>query len=124
MLLNEKHFTLDRSLSGPDHQASIEPQELRALILQIRMVEKAMGDGIKAPAEVEMLNIPAMRKSVVAAVNIPAGTVLSTANLSLKRPGTGLAPKWYEIVIGARAKVDLLPDQIIELEQLEFGLKS
>ncbi|MBF0311277.1 MAG: N-acetylneuraminate synthase, partial [Magnetococcales bacterium] len=109
----EKHFTLDRTLPGPDHQASIEPEELAALVRGIRMVERARGDGIKRPAAAEVDNTPVARKSIVAARGIRCGEVLSDENLTVKRPGTGISPMCWDQVCGRVAGRDYREDEFI-----------
>ena len=111
----EKHFTLDRSLSGPDHSASLEPHELKAMVEGIRNIEKALGDGIKRPSASEVKNQPIARKSIVAASHIKAGDVFSHENLLAKRPGTGISPMHWDNVIGRTANRDFNKDELIEL---------
>jgi N,N'-diacetyllegionaminate synthase len=109
----EKHFTLDRTMEGPDHKASLEPKELKAMVLAIRHVTQALGDGIKKPSHSEAKNIPISRKSIVAARQIKAGEVFSAENLTVKRPGTGANPMRWDEIIGQVAQCDyLLDDQI------------
>lgn len=111
----EKHFTLDRSLPGPDHKASLEPDELTAMVRQIRAVESALGNGVKEPTPAERPNIPIARKSIVAATAIQRGELFTEENLTAKRPGTGLSPMLWEAVVGQTAPHDFEPDQPIEL---------
>lgn len=111
----EKHFTLDRKLPGPDHKASLEPDELRAMVEAIRNIEQALGDGIKRPSASEAKNIPIARKSLVAARAIRAGECFSEMNLAVKRPGTGLSPMRWGEVLGRKALRDFAPDELIEL---------
>lgn len=111
----EKHFTLDRSLPGPDHRASLEPEELKAMVSGVRNIEKAMGDGVKRPGPSELKNKPIARKSLVAACLIQAGEPFTEANLMAKRPGTGISPMRWEEVIGRQAPRDFGPDELIEL---------
>ncbi len=111
----EKHFTLDRSLSGPDHRASLEPDELKAMVAGIRNIERALGDGIKRPSPSELKNRPIARKSLVAARDIKAGELFSSDNLTAKRPGTGISPMVWDGVIGRRAIRDFSEDELIEL---------
>lgn len=99
----EKHFTLDRRLPGPDHKASLEPQELRAMIAAIRNIERALGDGIKRPSPSEIRNRDVARKSVVAARAIAAGEVFSEENLTVKRPGGGVSPMRWDELLGRTA---------------------
>lgn len=109
----EKHFTLDRTLPGPDHKASLEPAELTAMVAGIRAVEAAMGDGVKRPAPSELPNRPIARKSLVARVAISAGEAFTPENLSVKRPGTGIAPtEWWD-VLGRTAARDYDADEVI-----------
>jgi N,N'-diacetyllegionaminate synthase len=111
----EKHFTLDRNLPGPDHQASLEPAELTAMVAAIRNIEQALGDGIKRIAASEAQNRSIARKSIVAARAIRAGEPFSDANLAAKRPGTGMSPMRWDEVIGRRAPRDFAQDEFIEL---------
>jgi len=111
----EKHFTLDRNLPGPDHRASLEPDELKAMVQGIRNVEKALGDGIKRPSPSELKNKPIARKSIVAACPIKAGEAFSEENLMAKRPGTGISPMRWDEVIGRAASRDFSEDELIEL---------
>jgi N,N'-diacetyllegionaminate synthase len=110
----EKHFTTDRNLPGPDHKASLEPGELRAMVAAIRNIEVALGDGVKKPSPSEVKNRPIARKSLVAAVPIRAGEVLSAANLAVKRPGTGLSPMLWDEVLGRTARRDYAADELID----------
>lgn len=111
----EKHFTLDRTLPGPDHKASLEPGELKAMVSAIRNIELALGRGIKGPTPSEAKNRPIARKSLVAASAIRAGDVFSEANVTVKRPGTGLSPMRWDEVIGRKAPRDFAPDELIAL---------
>ncbi|MBE7414466.1 MAG: N-acetylneuraminate synthase [Deltaproteobacteria bacterium] len=112
----EKHFTLDKTMEGPDHRASLEPGELKAMVLGIRKVEKALGDGVKRPARSEAANITALRKSIVAARAIRKGETLSEEAITAKRPGSGLSPMLWDRVVGAVAMRDFAPDELIEAE--------
>jgi N,N'-diacetyllegionaminate synthase len=111
----EKHFTLDRNLPGPDHQASLEPVELKAMVAAIRNIEVALGDGIKRLTPSEMKNIPIVRKSLVAATAIIAGECFTEVNLAIKRPGNGISPMRWDEVLGHTAIRDFEPDEMIEL---------
>lgn len=112
----EKHFTLDRSLPGPDHKASLEPDELKAMVSAIRNIEKAVGgDGTKHVSESERKNIAIARKSIVAACDIKAGDVFTEENLTVKRPGSGVSPMRWEEVLGMKAVRDFNEDELIEL---------
>ena len=110
----EKHLTLDRNLPGPDHKASLEPDELAAMVQGIRTIEQALGDGIKRPTPSEQGNLPVVRKSLVAACPIRAGELFSEANLTTKRPGTGLSPMQWDYWIGRPASRDFAPDELIQ----------
>jgi N,N'-diacetyllegionaminate synthase len=111
----EKHFTLDRTLPGPDHRASLEPDELKAMVQAIRNIEKAMGDGIKRPSPSETKNKAIGRKSLVATTTIRSGERFTKANLAVKRPGTGISPMRWDEVLGRNAIRDFKPDELIEL---------
>ena len=111
----EKHFTLDRTLPGPDHKASLEPAELKSMVAAIRNIEQALGDGVKRPSASEALNKPVARKSLVAARDIRAGETFSAANLTAKRPGTGVSPMRWDEVIGRKARRDFAADELIDL---------
>lgn len=109
----EKHFTLDRTMEGPDHKASLEPNELKAMVAAIRDVEKALGDGIKKPTPSEARNKPVARKSVVASRPIRAGEQLSTENLTVKRPGGGISPMRWDEIVGTLADRDYQADEAL-----------
>jgi len=109
----EKHFTLDRTMEGPDHSASLEPSELKALVIAIRNIDQAMGNGIKKASKSEVKNIPISRKSIVAARTIKAGEVFSSDNLSVKRPGVGINPMRWDEMIGQVARRDYMLDEAI-----------
>lgn len=111
----EKHFTLDRNMEGPDHKASLEPQELCAMVKAIRNIEQALGDGHKVISASEQKNIEIARKSIVAACFIRKGELLTEKNLTVKRPGNGISPMRWEEVIGTYANRDYLEEEIIEL---------
>lgn len=111
----EKHFTLDRNLPGPDHKASLDPDELKAMVSAIRNIEIALGDGIKRLTPSESLNKPVARKSLVASKAIHVGEVLSAENIITKRPGTGISPMRWDEVIGRKAVRDFAADELIEL---------
>jgi N-acetylneuraminate synthase len=114
----EKHFTLDRSLPGPDHRASLEPAELQQMVEAIRHVEAALGTGIKAPAPCELPNLPVARKSVVAARAMQSGHRLAADDLEIKRPGNGLAPKLLSTLIGRTLRVSVDKDDIFQWDHL------
>jgi sialic acid synthase SpsE len=111
----EKHFTLDRNLPGPDHLASLEPKELKAMVAAIRNIELALGDGIKRPSASEIKNIPIARKSLVALQSISAGEFFSADNIGTKRPGTGISPMLWDDVIGRKATRDFIQDELISI---------
>ena len=111
----EKHFTLDRNMEGPDHKASLEPNEFKSMVSAIRNIEKALGTGNKVASPSETENKDIARKSIVASRMIKKGEVFSKDNITTKRPGSGISPmKWYN-VIGAVAKRDFQEDELIEL---------
>lgn len=111
----EKHFTLDRTLPGPDHKASLEPNELKAMVDAIRNIEQALGDGRKHVSESERKNMAIARKSIVAAKDIKRGELLTEENLTTKRPGSGVSPMRWEEVIGTKAIRDFKEDELIEI---------
>ncbi|MDE5493027.1 N-acetylneuraminate synthase [Elizabethkingia meningoseptica] len=112
----EKHFTLDKTLPGPDHAASLEPDELKAMAIAIHNIDLAIsGDGIKRPSESELKNIEIARKSIVASKNISKGEVFSLDNITIKRPGSGISPMRWDDVIGKPASRDFITDDLIEL---------
>lgn len=111
----EKHFTLDKTMSGPDHKASLEPNELKEMVMAIRNVELALGDGEKKPTGAEKENILIVRKSIVAKKHINIGEVFSEANITTKRPGIGLSPMLWNRVIGRVANKVYEEDEMIEL---------
>ncbi len=112
----EKHFTLDRNMEGPDHKASLEPDELKAMVSAIRNIEKAVGgDGTKHVSESEKKNIAIARKSIVAACDIKAGEVFTEQNLTVKRPGNGISPMKWDEIIGKTAMRDFAEDELIEI---------
>ncbi|PHS31926.1 MAG: N-acetylneuraminate synthase [Alkaliphilus sp.] len=111
----EKHFTLDRNMEGPDHKASLEPDELKAMVSAIRNVEIALGTGEKKPVESEKKNMIVARKSIIAKRRIKKGEVLTEDNLAVKRPGNGISPmRWFEL-IGKTAIEDFEEDELIKL---------
>ena len=111
----EKHFTLDKSLPGPDHRASLDPTELAAMVKAVRHIEEALGSGDKTVAESERPNIEVARKSIVAARDISAGETFTEDNITVKRPGNGITPMEWDNVIGRVAKQDFPYDTLIEL---------
>ena len=111
----EKHFTLDRTLPGPDHRASLEPDELEEMVKAIRNIEKTLGDGIKRPSPSETKNKLIARKSLVAASAISAGECFTKTNLTVKRPGTGISPMRWDEVLGRTAIRDFETDELIEI---------
>ena len=111
----EKHFTIDKNLPGPDHKASLEPAELRSMIVGIRNIEEARGNGIKRVMPSEISNLLVVRKSIVAKSSIKTGEIFSYENLTTKRPGTGVSPLNLDEIIGTKSKRDYLADELIEL---------
>ena len=111
----EKHFTLDRSMEGPDHKASLEPEELRAMVSAIRNVEKALGSSEKRVSPSEEKNKSVARKSIVALRDIQKGEIFTEENLSVKRPGNGISPMCWNDVIGLKAVRDFKEDELIEI---------
>ena len=110
----EKHLTLDRTMDGPDHRASLEPDQFAAMVHGIRSTERALGDSIKRPTAGELANLPIVRKSLVALSAIQAGETLSADNITSKRPGTGISPMYWDALIGRSATRAYAPDELIE----------
>ncbi len=115
----EKHFTLDRSLPGPDHRASLEPDDLAAFVRAIRTVESALGDGVKRPTEAERANAAVVRRSLAASDYLPAGIVLTRGMLTALRPGTGISPARIDEVVGRRLRRDLAQNELLDPADLE-----
>ncbi len=111
--VNEKHFKLDKTMEGPDHKASLEPDELKAMVQAIRNIEEALGSGIKKPSKSEFKNIPIVRKSIVASGDISAGEILTVDNLAIKRPGNGINPMRWDEMLGQHAQKDYKADELI-----------
>jgi N,N'-diacetyllegionaminate synthase len=111
----EKHITLDRNMRGPDHEASLEPGELKAMVEAIRNIEKALGRKAKKPSDSELKNRPIVRKSIVAAKSIKKGKVITEQDLTTKRPGIGISPMQWDEVLGIKAAKNFEPDELIEL---------
>ena len=109
----EKHFTLDRNLPGPDHMASLEPEELKNMVKAIRNIEGAIGDGIKKASKSELKNIPIARKSIVAKKSIKKGELFTENNLTVKRPGTGISPMKWDLYIGKYSNREYDADDLI-----------
>ncbi len=116
----EKHFTLDRNLPGPDHKASLEPNELKAMVKAIRNIERALGDGIKKPNESEIEIMKVTRKSLVAGKYMKEGHILTEKDLEIKRPGTGIQPKDIDKVVGLKINRDIKKDEVITWNMLKF----
>ena len=115
----EKHFTLDRNLPGPDHKASLEPDELKTMVKKIRNVEKALGNGIKKPTKNEIETMKVARKSLVAARNIKSGEIIKESDIIIKRPGTGISPKFKDIVVGMKATKEIKKDNLFNWEDFK-----
>lgn len=111
----EKHFTLDKNMEGPDHKASLEPAELKAMVKAIRNIEAALGNGIKKPSKSERKNKNIARKSIVALTNIKQGDMFTEENITVKRPGNGISPMKWDEVIGKVANMDYKEDEMINI---------
>jgi N,N'-diacetyllegionaminate synthase len=109
----EKHFTLDKTMDGPDHKASLEPDELKAMVRGIRNIELALGSSEKKPSKSETPNIDVVRKSIVASKAIKKDEILNETNLTIKRPGNGISPMKWDEVVGSVAKKDYEMDELI-----------
>lgn len=115
----EKHFTLDKNMEGPDHGASLDPNELKEWVNGIRNLEKALGNFKKLPSKIELDIAKKARKSIVSIRNLKKGDILTTNNISIKRPGFGISPKFYEEMIGKKVKKEIPIDSIIKWEDIE-----
>lgn len=111
----EKHFTLDKHMEGPDHKASLEPDELKKMVEEIRNIEKVLGDGIKRVSPSEKDNLDIVRKSIIAGTAIKKGETLTENNITVKRPGNGISPMRWNEVIGTKAVRDFAADELIEI---------
>ncbi len=115
----EKHFTLDKNMPGPDHKASLEPEELKTMVWGIRQIEQVFGNGIKKPAESEQDARLVSRKSIVISVDITKGEVITEKHLAIKRPGTGIKPKYYDYLLGRKVCRDIKADTLLSWKDIE-----
>jgi sialic acid synthase SpsE len=116
----EKHFTVDKGLpDSPDHKFGVDPSELKALVQSTQEAWKALGQATKKPVPSEILAMKYARRSVVTTVDVPAGMRLAVEMLACKRPGTGISPKYLDQVVGRRAKVNILADEVLQWEMLD-----
>lgn len=115
----EKHITLDRNMTGPDHKASADESEFKEYVAQIRNVEIALGDGHKVPTKSEYIMRDKVRRSIVAKIDIPKGCVIDSSMLTFRRPATGISPVFYNNILGNKATVDIKKDTFIEAFQIE-----
>ena len=111
----EKHFTLDKTMDGPDHKASLEPDELKAMVTAIRNIEKAMGSGVKKVSHSEEKNKSIVRRSIVAKKKIKKNDIFDESNITIKRPGIGLSPMFWDKILGKKSKFNFEPDELIRL---------
>ena len=116
----EKHFTLDKKFEGPDHSSSLNPQELKELVFGVREVEKALGTGLKLPTEAEKANMYGMRRSMVALVTLPVGTIIEEKHIGFKRPSNGLSPNLYENILGKKIAKHIKPDEAFQYNNIEW----
>jgi N-acetylneuraminate synthase/N,N'-diacetyllegionaminate synthase len=116
----EKHITLDKTLEGPDHKASMEPREFKKYVEAIRSTEKLLGNGVKQPTSRERIMMAEVRRSMVAAKDLPKGTKLQEHMLTFKRPGWGIAPKFLDVVIGSTTKNDIAKDELIQWQDIMY----
>ena len=114
----EKHFTLDRNLPGPDHKASLDPDELNEMVKAIRDVEKALGDGIKKPTKEEEEIKKVVRRSIVAKVDIPEGAIITEEMLDVKRPGAGIETRYFDFILGKKAREGIRSDELIDWDKI------
>ena len=112
----EKHFTLDKKMEGPDHKVSMEPSELKAMVRSIRNIEKSMGDGIKRPAPCEVRNRDLLRRSLVFTKKLGKGAKISSRDITIKRPGFGLEPKYKDIIVNKTLKKSVTEDELVTWE--------
>ena len=113
----EKHFTLDRNMKGPDHRASLEPEELYEMVKGIRNIEKAIaGSGLKEPSKSELKNKEIARKSIVASRDIEKGEIFTEFNIAVKRPGGGISPMKWDEIMGQKATFPIKSDEFIQLK--------
>lgn len=110
----EKHFTIDRTMPGPDHQTSLEPDQLKQMVEAVRCIEKAQGTGVKGPTEAEIKNLPIARKSIVTKRPVRAGELFTADNLTVKRPGSGQSPMNYWDILGKKAERDYMEDEVVQ----------
>lgn len=115
----EKHFTLDKKMSGPDHQASLEPKELTAMVNGIREVQNALGDGQREITQNEQILKNLARRSLVAKIDIPKGVIITEGCIAEKRPGNGISPKLLPQILGRKAKMDIRQDDVLEWSMFE-----
>ena len=115
----EKHFTIDKKLPGPDHKASLEPDELKEMVKAIRNIEKSLGDGIKKPSKSEIEIMKVVRRSLIASRNIRAGEIIKESDIAIKRPGIGILPKFKEIIIGMKLANDIRQDEPFRWENFK-----
>jgi len=115
----EKHFTLDRNMEGPDHRASLEPDELKEMVRCIRNIESALGNGVKKPSKSEIKNIEIARKSIHAAKDMAVGHIIKEEDLIMKRPGDGISPMDIHLVLNRRLKRDLVEDSLITFNDIQ-----
>jgi len=109
----EKHFTLDKAMEGPDHKSSLDPNELKDMVVAIRNIESALGNGVKSPSQSELKNKISARKSIVANKDIKKGEVFTNENLTIKRPGNGISPMQWDEYLGKVATKDYIEDELL-----------
>jgi N,N'-diacetyllegionaminate synthase len=115
----EKHFTLDKEMEGPDHKASLNPEELRRMVISIRNIEKSFGDGVKKCNKNEENTRKVARKSIVASISIKKGEIISYENITFKRPGNGISPMFIDQIIGKTAICDIDVDDFITFSNIK-----
>jgi N,N'-diacetyllegionaminate synthase len=116
----EKHFTISKTMEGPDHSSSLEPEEFKELVIGIREVEKALGNGLKIPTEAEKANIYGMKRSMVSLIDLPLGTIIEKRHIGFKRPSNGLSPNLYEDIIGKKTSKEIYIDQPFQFNNIEW----
>lgn len=116
----EKHFTLDKMMDGPDHKASLEPDELKQMVISIRNIEQALGTGVKLPTDSERKNIEIARKSIHLAKDLQSGHIISETDLVIKRPGNGINPMLINEIVGCKLKSNVVKDSLLHLKDIEW----
>ena len=116
----EKHFTIDKKMEGPDHSSSLTPEEFKELVIGIRSIEKALGNGVKKPSQIEIENSVGMKRSLVLLYDLEAGTMLKEEHIGFKRPSNGLPPNMFDLVLGKRLAMEMKKDQALQYNSIQW----